>query len=370
MAPPETRPPGDEPRPLRPEDERALARLAARAFPQPQASFVRPGREVFVVEADGGLAAAVILRVIAIPGGTRIGYVAWAMTDPDHQGRGLASALVARGIDRLHELGCTRIVTEIEGHNTASEAVFRRLGFRRLAFSDQLAAFGLLGAGWLRLRTGYTGDPGHFLWMQGAEPAPPDETLHRVGAWGLNWAFALLALAVGGGLVLGGTSRLPTAADAGLMLAAVALLLGAREAAMRATARAHGLPVAFRAWDSGLGITAGIALLFGSLFPAPGGVYPREREPHALDALGAAALAGTLAVAALVAASLWVEAAFAGSRAGTAAAMLLFVGKPLVLFDAVMAFPPFQAFNARRIYALNRGLWAGVAALGLALFLL
>jgi len=85
------------------------------------------------------------------------------MTDPAHQGRGLAPELVRRGIDRLEELGCTQILTEIEGHNTASMAVFRKLGFRRIGLRDELRAFGLAGAAILRVRTTHALDAGHFL---------------------------------------------------------------------------------------------------------------------------------------------------------------------------------------------------------------
>jgi hypothetical protein len=48
---------------------------------------------------------------------------------------------------------------------------------------------------------------------------------------------------------------------------------------------------------------------------------------------------------------------------------VLVIGKPLLLFDTVMAFAPFQSFNARRIYEWHRGLWAAAAAIGVFLFL-
>lgn len=337
--------PGDAPseqsRPVRADDAAAIARLAARAFPPTQAPFVRASGEGFVVEAGDRLAAAVLLRVIALPHGRRVGFVSWAMTDPDHRGRGHARRLTALGLERLAALGCTQVVTEIEGHNAASEAVFRSLGFRQLSLRDQIAAFGPLGAAWLRLRIGYATDPGHFLWLHGA-------ALTR------------------------GAPGLPEVAVAGAMLPAVALLLGLREAAMRLAARACGPAVSYRAWDSGIGITLAIALLFGRLFPLPGSVYPRaDRWPEgAARALALAALAGTGAVALVVAAALWARGGSAGPLAATLAAPLLFVGKPLLLFDTVMAFPPFQSFAAQRIRELHRGLWVAVAALGLALFLL
>lgn len=347
--------------------------LAARAFPPTQAHFVQSGREGFVIDSEQGLAAAVIVRVIPVPGGRRVGFIAWVMTDPEHRGRGHASALVSHGVARLKELGCDRILTEIEGHNTASQAVFRGLGFRTIGLAGQIAALGPLGAAGFRLRSGYTADPGHFLWMQGTAPPPSSENTQRLAAWGLNGVVALIALALGGGLLTQGAPGLPSVSESALMLAAVALVLGVREGAMRAAAGACGLPVVFRAWDSGLSISAAIALLFGRIFPLPGSVYPREagwRYADKLPALGTAAGAGVAAVALVVATALWAASAHAGTLVGSFAGSVLAIGKPLLLFDTVMAFPPFQAFNARRIYEFHRGLWVAVAALGLFLFLL
>ncbi|MGY6411757.1 MAG: N-acetyltransferase family protein [Alkalilacustris sp.] len=334
---------------------------------------MRAGSEGVVIDGEHGLAAAVLVRVIALPGGRRIGFIAWAMTDPGYQGRGLAPALAELSIARLEALGCDSIVTEIEGHNAASETAFRKLGFRRIGPGAQVAAFGLLGAARARLSIGYSTDPGHFIWLRGAEPAPIAEGRERALAWALNGAFTLLALAMGSGLLLGGMPALPSVGDAGVALLAVALVLGIREWAMRTAARARGLTVTYRAWDSGIGITSAVAVLFGSLFPLPGSVYPAGEDWRARDAgpaLATAALAGSVAVAVLVGVALWAGAAFAGTLGATAAAGVLLIGKPLLLFDTLMAFPPFHAFNARRIYELHRGVWACMAVLGILLFLL
>ncbi len=364
--------PGAELRPVRPGDAPAIARLARRAFGPTEAVFVRSRGEGFVVEAPDGLAAAVLLRVIPLSRGRKAGFVSWVMTDPDHRGRGLASALTARGVARLDEMGCERILTEIEGHNTGSQGVFRGLGFHPVGLRTQIAAFGLAGTVSVHLRTNVIFDPGHDLWLLDAAPEPAAEGPQRLACWGLNAAFALMALGLGGGLLLSGAPSWPSVMQAAFMILAVAVTLGLREAVMRGVARAHGMPVRFRGWVGGWGITAAIALLFGSLFPLPGSVYPAApdwRYRAALPVLGRAALAGTAAVAALVALALWTVAALPDTLAGAFAASLLVIGTPLLVFDAVMAFPPFHAFNARRIHDLHRGLWAGMAALALLLVL-
>jgi ribosomal protein S18 acetylase RimI-like enzyme len=364
--------PPPEPRPIRADDAAALSRLARRAFPPSQAVFVGPSSEGYVVEGTDGLSAAVVLRVLDMPSGDRAGFVAWLMTDPDRQGRGLGLSLLRRGIERLEELGCTRILTEIEGHNTASMAVFRKLGFRRIGLREELRAFGFLGVAILRVRTFHALDPGHFLWLRAEGDEATAGPRERLVAWGLNGAFALLAL-LAGGLVLPGPSAHPTGGEALGLLLAVVILLGLREAAMRAVSAARGLAVEYRAWQGGVGISAVVAIAFGTLFPLPGSVYPRApdwRYPEARTTLGLAALAGAGAVAGAVALALWVAAAMPGTGAAALAGGILFVGKPLLLFDTVTAFPPFQAFAALRIRELNRGLWAAAALVGLILFLI
>ena len=230
-----------------------------------------------------------------------------------------------------------------------------------------------MGAALLRVRTSYAFDPGHVLWLKDHGHEGVSEARQRIAVWGLNGLCALLALALGGGLLIGEPAGLPSGTETLRLLVAVALVLGLREAAMRLAAGARGLPVTFRGWDSGLGITAAIALLFGSLFPLPGSVYPRDpdwRYPDALSVLGVAALAGAGAVAATVAGALWVGASAPDTAAAACAGSVLLVGKPLLLFDTVLPFPPFQAFAARRIYEFNRAAWIGAAAVGLALLLL
>lgn len=362
-----------DPRPFLPDDADGLSRLARRAFPTTQALFVGASTDGYVIDGANGLAAAIVLRVVDLPSGGRAGFVAWLLTDPDHQGRGLGPKLVRMGLARLEELGCSQILTEIEGHNTASMAVFRKLGFRRIGLRDEVRTFGLAGAAWLRVRTSHLLDPGHDLWLRGTDGTEPSETAQRLLAWGLNGVFAVLALALAGGLFGNGAGVAPSAGEMVSLVVAVAVVLGLREAAMRTVARAHGLTVTYRAWQGGVGISAVIAPVFGQLFPLPGSIYPRApdwRYPDALPALGLAALAGAGSIAGVVALALWVVAILPGGAAATFAAGLLFVGKPLLLFDTVMAFPPFQAFAARRVYEFNRAVWVMAAAVGLVLFLL
>ena len=355
------------------DDWPALQAMARRSFPAPQHRFISPTEEGLVAVVDDSPAAAVFLRTFTLRDGRRVGNIAWLFTDPAFQGRGLAKGLVAASVARLEELGSQHILTDIEGHNTASAHSFAGNGFRRLGFADQWRIFGPSSLPGLWIKTRFAFDPGHFIWIRDADPAPSRPGLQHLAAWGLNCLFVLIAVLFGAGLLsFNMTLNRPSGTEALALLLGVILVFGVREATMRVTAKAKGWPLEYRMWDSAFLFALPVAMLFGKLFPVPGGLYPRQdrwRYPDALPALGLAAAAGTASVMGLVAVALVVSGMQAGGFMQALASALLFIGKPLLLFDSILAFPPFSCFNARRIFDLHRGLWAGFAVLGAVLFL-
>lgn len=356
-------------RELFPDDWPAVQAMAQRSFPAPQGKFIRPTEEGTLALVDDTPAAAALLRTFPLRDGRRVGYIAWLFTDPAFQSQGLAKRLIAASVARLEDLGCRHILTDIEGHNTASAFSFVGNGFRRIGFADQWRIIGPSNLPRLWLRTV---DPGHFIWMRDVNPALPRPDLQRLSTWGINWLFALTATLFGTSLLSFISLNRPSGTDALALLLGVVLVFGFREAAMRMTAKAKGWPLEYRIWDSAFIFALPVAVLFGKLFPLPGGLYPRQdrwRYPDALPALGLAAVAGTISVMALVALSLVVSRMQVQGFMQALASAVLFIGKPLLLFDSILAFPPFSCFNARRIFDLHRGLWAGFAVLGAILFL-
>lgn len=365
-------------RPMRPDDRDAIAALAVRAFPPTQAPLVAAGEAGGVVAlVDGVLAAASLHRVFRLPGGARVGMVAWLMTDPDRRGLGLAARLVARSVERLREEGCAWVVTDVEGYNTASANIFHGIGFRRLGVGEQLRLWGPAGLAWLWLRARLVLDPGHFLWV--ADGLRPPSTLHpsaseggwsaaigaRLGAILSNGVLAILSVAVGGGLFLSGEVGIPGAATALAILAGVAILLLVREAAMRVGA-GRGPRLVFRAWQGGWGIALGILAGFGSVLPLPGNLYPAGdgwRTRDHVPRLGRAAVASALAIAGLVLAAAFLRGVDAPRFVHDAAHAIVFVGKPLLVFDTVIAIAPFDGFNARRLRDWHKPTWLALAAM-------
>lgn len=366
-------------RALRPEDREPVGALAARAFTAMQAAFVVPSRSGGVVAlVDGRTVAASLVRVLDLPSGARVGMIAWLMTDPEQRGLGLATKLVNESVRRLRDAGCSAIVTDVEGYNTASANVFHGAGFRRPSLSGALRRWGPLDLLWLWIRTGVAVDPGHFLWVTDAEPAaaPPEPGAPapmraRLFAIVLNALFALFALSLGGGLLLPGEAGLPDASGSLAALLGVAVLLVARESAMRLAAGADGPALAFRAWEGGWAISAVIAVAFGRVLPLPGNLYPagdgwRTREHRAR--LGRSAVASTLVLCALVLAASAVRDQ-ATPFVDELARVIVFVGKPLIVFDTLVAVAPFEGFNARHLRDHHKPTWIVMASLGIAVFL-
>lgn len=56
-------------------------------------------------------------------------YLEWIAVDPTHQGKGIARRLVDMCCNKLFEAGASRVVTDVEGSNTASATLMARSGF-------------------------------------------------------------------------------------------------------------------------------------------------------------------------------------------------------------------------------------------------
>jgi GNAT superfamily N-acetyltransferase len=360
-------------RPISPADHAAVREIAQRSFSVTQSGYVRPGPDDLVATIDGRVAAAVLLQVLDLPNAGRVGRIAWLLTGPEYRGLGIARQLVRRGVEQLRALGCGSIATEVEGYNTPSANIFHEHEFRRLGTAAQIRWIGAAGALLLGIRTSRLFTPGHFLWALGVPGQPACTGVQRAGAWALNVLIALLALLMGGGLLLAGDPQLPGIPAMVAVVVAVALVLGLREAAMKMVARGLGQPLEFRGWGSGVGASVLIATLFGSVFPVPGGCYPPGdgwRHHQFRRTLALSAAGGTSAVALLLLVALSVRAWIPGGFAAEVAKSVANVGIALLAFDSIVAFAPFQGYNAARMLDYSKPLWIGFALTGLFILIL
>jgi len=360
-------------RDLTPDDHKTVKQLAGKSFPATQANFVKPGDAGGIVaEVNGNIAAVSLLRIISLSGDRKAGFVAWLMTDPDNRGLGLASRLVKESVRKLESLECDDILTDVEGYNTGSANIFHKAGFNRLGLISQLQRWSLIDLFWIWIRTGFIVDPGHFLWVYGAQPRTLSQNKQRSIALILNWLFAVLALTLGGGLFLSGSLGLPGLPELFIIAFGIALIFAIREGAMRLVLCRENETFEFRVWEGGTGISLIIALLFGRLLPLPGNLYPAGdgwKTKNYRIKYGRAAIFNTLVLSVVILASSW-----AGSMTENIALQslfntLLFVGKPLLLFDTVIAIAPFDAYNATRLKNYSPTAWLLLSVLAIVIFL-
>lgn len=354
-------------RPMQPHERRTVKQLARRAFGLLQGSFVKPTDYTFVYELSGQIAGVVVLETFSYKRNRLGGVVKWLFTDPKARGRGAAAALVGVGIARLQELGCHELFTTVEGFNTASSNRFADLGFLPLSAKQQISRYGL---SLLKIgpNTFHTIDIGHFLWARPAATPADRATLPGGGAaaW---WANVVITAA----LVALQRLRLGAASELHPHLlwqlpAAIALVFGVRSLAMKLAAQRLGLELHYRIWETGLTLSALIAVLFGGLFLSPGSYYPKSVRwsyRTELPRLATVAFSGACAVLGLA----WLLLAYqAAGLAGTPAlisdvlALAVLPVQALLLFEVLLPFFPFGSYNGRRVWDHRRVLWALLAA--------
>ncbi len=372
-------------RPMQQDEQRALKRLARRAFGFVQGSFVKPTEHTFVYELSGEIAGVVVLDTFTFKRNRLGGVVKWLFTDPRARGRGVAAALIEHSVRQLQEHGCDELFTTVEGCNTASSNRFADQGFVPLSAMQQIRRYGmsLLKIG---PNTFHTIDLGHFLWARAGQtprspeaPESPQGTQTPVpGGGAAAWlANVLIAAAI---LPL---QRLRAGAASELYLelvwqlpVAVALVFGVRSLAMKLAAHRLGLELRYRIWETGLTLSALVAVLLSGVLPSPGSYYPKPARwsyRAELPRLAIVAFFGALSVLVLA----WLlgayEAAALGSSAPAVVNDLLRLAvvpvQALLVFEVLLPFFPFASYNGRRVWDHDRALWGILAAGTVALLL-
>ncbi|POR04148.1 hypothetical protein AU468_04020 [Alkalispirochaeta sphaeroplastigenens] len=362
-------------RPVEPRDKPAVKRLARRAFGPLQGSLVTLTSHTFLCELSGAPAGAVVLETFRYKGDHLGGVIKWLFTDPAAQGQGVAAALVAEGVARLRQMGCHELFTTVEGFNTPSSNRFADLGFVPLSPAQQLRRYGL---SLLKIGppTFHTIDAGHFLWSRSAAEPPREQQRTLPGGGALPWLLNVLLVAA---LVALHRVRVGAAGELHPHLlwqlpAVIGLIFGVRSGAMKLTARALGLTLRYRIWETGLVLSLVITALFGGLFPTPGSHYPVEIRWNyrtKLPRLAAVAFSGALALLALAWLLLVFETRGLAEGPGLPARLLTLAVMPLhtlLVFEILLPWFPFASFNGRRVLDHHRLLWAALAIGTAALF--
>lgn len=349
-------------RPIKHGEKAALKRVMKQAFPLFMRLFFSFSKNTLVAERKGEIVGGIILKTFFLPGGIKAGLVSWVFCSPSCAGMGVGQLLAEAGIDFLQKQRCAAIFACIEGHNSSSNRLFSRNGFSRLSFFQQLDTYGPIGLAVIWFHSGHFSDIGFFIWARSEEGSPG--TPRPVADARVEWSFVLLAHV----LILTlaswrrGDVNYPALNSILILLFTFGIFYLVRHTAMLVVAWCQKLACEFRMWESGIFLSAIIALLFGGFVPAPGSVYPAGdnwRYTNSIPQLGMMAFFSSACLIGLA----WVMALLIHSDAiqeswlpGVETAFLIAV--ILLVFDVLLPFFPFSCFNGRRLWDWNKAVWA------------
>jgi ribosomal protein S18 acetylase RimI-like enzyme len=350
---------------MRSQEKKAVGAIMRRAFSPIQQLFFTWKGHVLVAERGGQLLGGTVLDTFTLSGDRKGGIVLWIFTDPAVHGQGAGQALTDAAVAYFEKQGCTDMFACVEGHNTSSNYLWTSRGFGILSPGAQFRRYGLATfAMWYH--TFHVIDVGHFLWTRPPADQPDSPLLQWVGVLLMNSLLVWLALWREAGF--------QTFNPVILLIAPLAMLLflGARSLAMLGAAKAQGITLRFRAWETGFPLGVAIALAVGGLYVNPGGFYPtsdRWRYSEWLPKLGPVALAGVLPTLLMS----WALTAI--GRFGNLPPDLVLwrniavlIGVVLSALDIIGAFFPLTCYNGRRLWDWNRWVWGVLAIVAAALF--
>lgn len=107
------------------------------------------------------------------------------------------------------------------------------------------------------------------------------------------------------------------------------------------------------------------------MFPLPGNVYPRGdgwRISNYKKVFGQGAVVSTLFVASLIMLGAFLQNNASSEFLRYLGLALLFVGKPLMVLDTLVAVAPFEGFNGRHLRGYNRLIWIALSGIAVILF--
>lgn len=165
---------------MRNNDRLTVRSIVRRTFSPIEQYFFAWTPYVLVVEGDGQLLGAIVLKIFALPHHRKGGAIAWLATVPEVRGWGLGQSLVEAGLDFLENQGCNEILASVEGFNTSSSKLFATRGFAILSPIAQFRRYGLATfAVWGRIS--HYSEQGYFLWVR---PAPVESDSPLLQWWG------------------------------------------------------------------------------------------------------------------------------------------------------------------------------------------
>ncbi len=379
------------------EEREAIVELARPLFPRTYRASIRKTDHMLVAWGDGEIIGGLIMKTKETAG-NQIGVISWIFTARHAREQGVATELLSEGLSYLDEYGCDVAVTDIEGFNSGSAALFASAGFTRTTSRElarQVSLRGLLHV-WVTLS--YQFDFGHFLWAKrlgetsSSEPvestasdtafSTTEQSIDSNGitaavdgqqSLALSWMLNILVIWVAAAAV----TAIPTFGLAIPELVALAVagivLFALRYLPLWALTRGDPLEWQYRGWFNGIPISIALGAVLGIFFPTTGDRYPASNEwryAETLQRIGpAAAISAVLTLWIVVAAGQAPE-LFPTIVGASTAGAIQFVGFSFLVVDLLFVLTPFQCYRGRRIYDWNRPVWillAGATAVVISL---
>lgn len=347
-------------RKMKEEEKGEVLAAMRRSFSLLNRLFFSLSPNVLVGERQGEILGGIVLKVFKLPQNRKGGLIAWIFTTPEARGLGLGQRLTEAGIDFFEQQGCQEIFASVEGNNTSSSKLFATRDFGIISPGEQFRRYGLKTLA-LWFNTAHYFDVGHFLWVK---PTPAGKETPFWQFWGTIIVTALIWLLMTWRNPLGWLT----------VTGATIILFGIRYLGMQVAARWQGLPVRYRAWESGFPLSAVIAVVFNGIFLVPGSLYPVGNDWRYKDLfpqLPRIALAGILPVL-LITILAGISLHFNLLTPGISSWVkgIFKVGHLLLIYDTCLPFFPFNCFNGRKVWEWNKPLWIILTLLILSLFFL
>ena len=338
-------------RPLAPEERDDFCNVGRRAFPLAIGAMISP-RDINLVATIGDdLVGGFAAEVVEFTDGSTMAVVRWLFVSPDVQGQGLGSRLAKAGFSHLKNSDIDHFVADIHGDNTSSFRIAESMGARRLRPWDQLRLLGPAKTATAWWKLSHFLDFGYFVYVGNSDGELRD-TGHRNAA---EISLTLSSIAV-----LAAIAGWRADHHIGLVATAALGFVALRHIATSMASRLQGYSTTHRAWDSGLPFSLGIALAASVLFPMPGGTYPTDDNWRSRDFTTRRGISALVAVGVLLAVTATSQCILhfdLASRWHPAVQATTFVGTSFLIFDAILATPPFSCFHASHIRAWSTTVW-------------
>lgn len=128
-------------REMRDGEQKALVKLAHKAFPCFEALFVNHPKRAMVAEYDGQLVGGMMYK-FNYAGNKKVAYIEQAFVDPAYHGNGVAKQMYTQTFRFLWEQGCDAITALVKDDNIGSWKPCMDNGFQRVSITEACKRIG------------------------------------------------------------------------------------------------------------------------------------------------------------------------------------------------------------------------------------